>query len=79
MKVFLIRVPVAYSDKISSHRTYIINPKKVRFIDYNPHFKKMDISMNNGDKLSLQDQENIEDMYENLVRSIEKWADKNTA
>jgi hypothetical protein len=79
MKVFLIRVPVAYSDKISSHRTYIINPKKVRFIDYNPHFKKMDISMNNGDKLSLQDQENIEDMYENLVSSIEKWADKNTA
>jgi hypothetical protein len=34
----------------------------------------MDISMNNGDKLSLQDQENIEDMYENLVISIEKWA-----
>jgi hypothetical protein len=79
MKVFLIRVPIAYSDKISSHRTYIINPKKVRFIDYNPHFKKMDISMNNGDKLSLQDQENIEYMYENLVSSIEKWADKNTA
>jgi hypothetical protein len=34
----------------------------------------MDISMNNGDKLSLQDQENLGDMYENLVISIEKWA-----
>jgi hypothetical protein len=79
MKVFLIRVPVAYSDKISSHRTYIINPKKVRFIDYNPHFKKMDISMNNGDKLSLTESDDIENMYENLVSSIEKWADKNTA
>jgi chromosome segregation ATPase len=74
MKVFLIRVPVAYSDKISSHRTYIINPKKVRYIDYNSHFKKMDISMNNGDKLSLTDQQDVESIYENLVISIEKWA-----
>jgi hypothetical protein len=74
MKVFLIPVPVAYSDKISSHRTYIINPKKVRYIDYSPHFKKMDITMNNGDKLSLTDQVDVEDMYKNLVTSIEKWA-----
>jgi len=74
MKVFLIRVPVAYSDKISSHRTYIINPKKVRYIDYSSHFKKIDISMNNGDKLSLTDQQDVESIYENLVISIEKWA-----
>ena len=74
MKVFLIRVPIPYSDKLQSHRTYIINPKKVRYIDYSPHFKKMDISMNNGDKLSLTDQVDVEDMYNNLVTSIEKWA-----
>jgi hypothetical protein len=74
MKVFLIRVPIAYSDKLQSHRTYIINTKKVRFIDYNPYFKKMDISMNNGDKLSLTDQEDVESIYENLVNSIDKWS-----
>jgi hypothetical protein len=34
----------------------------------------MDISMNNGDKLSLTDQVDVEDMYNNLVTSIEKWA-----
>jgi hypothetical protein len=34
----------------------------------------MDISMNNGDKLSLKDQEDVEGIYENLVSSIEKWA-----
>jgi hypothetical protein len=73
-KVFLVRAPVIYSDKIQNHRTYVINPKKVRMVEYSPHFKKMDVSFDNGEKYSFQNHDDMEDLYHRLVSSIEEWA-----
>lgn len=72
-RVFIIRAPVVYSDTHKSMRTYVINPRKVRFLDYNPHFKKLDIAFDNGEKFSIREPADVELLHERLVACIEQW------
>jgi hypothetical protein len=72
-KVFIVRSPVVYSDTNKSFRTYIINPRKVRYLDYNPHFKKLDIAFDNGEKFSIREPADVESLHENIVTCIEQW------
>lgn len=75
-KAFIVRTPIIYTDKIKTQRTYVINPKKVRVLDYNPHFKKLDISFDNGEKFTIQNPDGAEKLYEDLIASIEQWSEK---
>lgn len=72
-QVFIVRAPVVYSDTHKSLRTYVINPKKVRYMDYNPHFKKLDISFDDGEKFSIREPADVESLYGRLVDCIEQW------
>lgn len=71
MRLFLINVP-QYScvSGYSSKRTYVINPKRIRFIDYHKHFNKLDIQYDNGDKFSIKDHPDLENVYSRVTREL---------
>lgn len=70
MRMFMVNIPNFNIHGHLSKRVYVINPKKVRMIDYSPHFNKIDIRFDNGDHIRLTDLPELETIYNKITTEL---------